>query len=111
MRESEAGIILSIRSLRVEYLARREVVKAVRNVDLDVRGGETLFIVGESGSGKSTLALAILKLVPSPGRITSGEVMYYGRDNPVNVLELGGRGLGGLGGGRWLWCSSQLSTR
>ncbi|RLF04049.1 MAG: ABC transporter ATP-binding protein [Thermoprotei archaeon] len=93
MRGSGAGSILSIKSLRVEYLARRGVVKAVRDVNLEVYRNETLFIVGESGSGKSTLALALLKLVPSPGKITSGEVVYYGKRNPINILELGGERL------------------
>jgi microcin C transport system ATP-binding protein len=50
-------------------------VKAVNEATLSVRTGETLGIVGESGSGKTTLALAILRLVPSQGRI-----VFLGRD-------------------------------
>ncbi|MGL5010316.1 MAG: ABC transporter ATP-binding protein [Paracoccaceae bacterium] len=45
-------------------------VKAVNAATLTVRAGETLGIVGESGSGKTTLANAILRLVPSTGKIT-----------------------------------------
>jgi microcin C transport system ATP-binding protein len=44
-------------------------VKAVNAATLTVRAGETLGIVGESGSGKTTLAMAILRLIPSTGRI------------------------------------------
>ncbi len=44
-------------------------VKAVNNASLSVRAGETLGIVGESGSGKTTIALALLRLIPSEGRI------------------------------------------
>ena len=44
-------------------------VKAVNDASLTVRRGETLGIVGESGSGKTTLAMAILRLMPSTGRI------------------------------------------
>ena len=50
-------------------------VKAVNDANLTVRAGETLGVVGESGSGKTTLALAILRLVPS-----TGKVVFMGRD-------------------------------
>ncbi len=58
-------------------LLRRTVghVKAVNDATLSVRAGETLGIVGESGSGKTTVALAILRLIPSQGRI-----LFLGRD-------------------------------
>ncbi len=45
------------------------VVKAVDNVSLTLRAGETLGIVGESGSGKSSLAYALLRLIKSEGKI------------------------------------------
>jgi microcin C transport system ATP-binding protein len=44
-------------------------VKAVNDASITVRRGETLGIVGESGSGKTTLAMAILRLMPSTGKI------------------------------------------
>ena len=54
-------------------------VKAVNGIDVRVRKGQTLGVVGESGSGKTTLGLALLKLLPSQGRI-----VFMGRD--VNTL-------------------------
>lgn len=45
------------------------VVKAVDDVSLNLRSGETLGVVGESGSGKTTLALALLRLIESEGKI------------------------------------------
>jgi oligopeptide/dipeptide ABC transporter ATP-binding protein len=42
--------------------------------------GETLGIVGESGSGKSMTALSILNLVPEPGKITGGQILFKDRD-------------------------------
>ncbi len=45
-----------------------------------MKAGETLGIVGESGSGKSMTALSILNLVPEPGRISGGKILFKNRD-------------------------------
>ena len=72
----DAPVVVETEALRVWFpiktgLMRRVTghVKAVNSATLTVRAGETLGIVGESGSGKTTLALAILRLIPSTGRI------------------------------------------
>jgi len=56
------------------------VVKAVDGVSFEVAEGETLGIVGESGSGKSVTALSLLRLVPDPGRVVDGRVMFRAAD-------------------------------
>jgi oligopeptide/dipeptide ABC transporter ATP-binding protein len=56
------------------------VVKAVDGVSFEINKGETVGIVGESGCGKSVTALSILRLIPEPGRIVGGRVMFDGRD-------------------------------
>ena len=43
---------------------------------------ETLGLVGESGCGKSVTALAIMRLLPEPGRVTRGAILFEGRDLP-----------------------------
>src|SRR6266849_5316230 len=45
-----------------------------------MNAGETLGIVGESGSGKSMTALSILNLVPEPGKISGGQILFKNRD-------------------------------
>jgi microcin C transport system ATP-binding protein len=77
-----APVVVETEDLRVWFpitrgFLRKTVghVKAVNAATLTVRAGETLGIVGESGSGKTTLALAILRLLPSTGRVA-----FLGRD-------------------------------
>ncbi|TNC49129.1 ABC transporter ATP-binding protein [Rubellimicrobium rubrum] len=81
-----ADHLLEVRNLSVEFHTAGGVVKAVKNVSWHVERGETLAILGESGSGKSVSTSAILDLIDMPpGRITSGEIRFDGRD----LLKLG----------------------
>jgi oligopeptide/dipeptide ABC transporter ATP-binding protein len=73
--------LLAIHDLRTEFRTGAGTVRAVDGVSWNVDPGETVAIVGESGSGKSVTALSVLRLIPDPpGRITSGEVWFGGRD-------------------------------
>ena len=58
-------------------------MKAVDGVSFIVKKGEVLGVVGESGCGKSVTALSILQLVPLPGRILAGQILYFGEDGGV----------------------------
>ena len=69
--------ILEIRDLCIQFAGRAGLVRAVAGISFDVPEGKTLCIVGESGSGKSMAARAIMNLVPRPGRIASGQVLYH----------------------------------
>jgi oligopeptide transport system ATP-binding protein len=75
-----SGPLLEVRDLRTQFTTREGVVKAVDGVSFELHAGETLGIVGESGCGKSVTALSIMRLVPRPGRIVGGEVLFEGRD-------------------------------
>jgi oligopeptide/dipeptide ABC transporter ATP-binding protein len=72
--------VLSVERLTAGFDVQGRFVPAVIDVSFHVRKGETLCLVGESGSGKSLTAFAILGLVQRPGRITSGAIVYKGRD-------------------------------
>ena len=74
--------LLELCDLSTHYVSARgtRVVRAVDEVSLSVRAGETLGIVGESGSGKTTLALTILRLLPPAAKIVSGEIRFEGED-------------------------------
>jgi len=86
---SSSNTLLSIEDLRVEYVLSEVLrVKAVNKVSLNVYKGEVLGIVGESGCGKSTLAYSILRLVPPPGRIVGGRIIYYGWNPPKDITSI-----------------------
>ncbi len=75
--------MLKVSNLHVEYWTDRGNLRAVEDVSLTVAPGEIVGLAGESGSGKSTLIQAIMRILPSPGVITGGEVQL----GEVNVLE------------------------
>ncbi|MGA3183901.1 MAG: ABC transporter ATP-binding protein [Candidatus Dormibacteria bacterium] len=72
--------VLDVRGLSTSFFTDDGEVKAVRDVSFDLAAGETLGIVGESGCGKSVSALSILGLLPRPGRVVAGEILFKGRD-------------------------------
>jgi oligopeptide transport system ATP-binding protein len=77
---AEQAVLLEIRGLCVNFYTKRGVVRAVRDLDLVLHKGETLALVGESGCGKSVTAHSINQLIPVPGRIDNGEVLFEGRN-------------------------------
>ncbi len=72
--------LLTIRNLETVFQTRDGLAKAVNGVSFSIGKGEILGVVGESGSGKSVTALSILRLVPLPGRIVSGQILFHGED-------------------------------
>jgi peptide/nickel transport system ATP-binding protein len=70
--------ILAISNLSA--ISDRDRVPILRDVNLEVARGETLGLVGESGAGKSTIAKAVLGMLPSTVRVTSGAVRFEGID-------------------------------
>jgi oligopeptide/dipeptide ABC transporter ATP-binding protein len=87
--------ILQVRDLRTQFAMPDGIIKAVDGVSFDLYPGESLGIVGESGSGKSVTALSLLRLVPEPGRIVSGQVLFRNEDllqmTEQEIREIRGR--------------------
>jgi len=75
-----AQTLLQVEDLHTQFYTSRGVVRAVDGVTLHVDAGETVGVVGESGCGKTMTALSILRLVPDPGRITSGRILFAGKN-------------------------------
>ena len=86
--------ILDIRGLVTAFNTRNGAIRAVDGISLSVKRGMTLGIVGESGSGKSMLSLSVMGLVPPPGRIAEGQVLFRGTDltklSPAKLRDLRG---------------------
>jgi oligopeptide/dipeptide ABC transporter ATP-binding protein len=72
--------VLSVEGLRTHFFTEAGVVRAVDGVSFTVERGEPLGLVGESGSGKTVSALSILNVVPRPGKIIEGRILFNGTD-------------------------------
>lgn len=82
-RPSESTPLVEIDRLEVSFRRNRGLlarpsppVRAVANIDLALRPGETLALVGESGSGKTTVGRALLRLTP----VTAGSIRFAGEE-------------------------------
>jgi dipeptide transport system ATP-binding protein len=72
--------LLEIENLSVEFPTQGGIMRAVDGVSLSLDEGEVLGVVGESGSGKSVTMLAVMGLIPFPGRIKADRLAFNGRD-------------------------------
>lgn len=88
--------VLAVADLSVDLRRDGQVRRIVDAVSLALEPGEVLALVGEAGSGKSVLAQALVRAVPPPLEIASGNVMFEGRD----VLALDRRSLTAVRGNR-----------
>lgn len=66
--------------MKTFFFTEAGVVKAVDGITFTVEKGCTLGLVGESGSGKSVTAQSVLGIVPKPGRIVGGKILFEGED-------------------------------
>ncbi|QGY41858.1 ATP-binding cassette domain-containing protein [Pseudodesulfovibrio cashew] len=88
--------MLSVTNLSIEFTRygsgwQRRTLHPVRDMSLNIRGGEIVAVVGSSGSGKSLLAHAVLGLLPKNARAT-GDVLFKGDPvTPRTVARLRGR--------------------
>ncbi len=88
--------LLDIQGLSTVFDTEGGTAKAVDNLSFSLKKGSVLGIVGESGCGKSITSLSILRLVPPPGRIVSGKVIFDGQD----LLSLSESKMQGIRGDR-----------
>jgi oligopeptide/dipeptide ABC transporter ATP-binding protein len=91
--------LLDVEDLRITFPSAGALSRPVDGVSFTLDRGELLALVGESGCGKSLTALALLRLVPPPGRIQPGSAIRLdGTDvlalDPTALREVRGRRIG-----------------
>ncbi|MGD0003560.1 MAG: ABC transporter ATP-binding protein [Anaerolineaceae bacterium] len=98
---ADANTLVEIKDLHTYFYLAEGVVRAVDGVDLTIKRRQTLGVVGESGCGKSITSLSLLQLVPPPGKIEEGEILFYkpvkqnstsGTVDVVNITAMNPRG-------------------
>jgi len=91
---TDTNTLVEIKDLHTYFHLAEGIVRAVDGVDLSMRRGQTLGVVGESGCGKSVTSLSLLQLVTPPGKIESGEILFYkpissiGGNESVDVVNI-----------------------
>lgn len=85
-RRMSTNNIIEVKDLAVDFHTDDGVVHAVKKISFSIPKGKTVGLVGESGSGKSITSLAIMRLIDKPGKISSGEILFEGK-NLLNFSE------------------------
>ncbi len=86
VNQNSDNMLLEVNNLKTHFFLDQGVVRAVDGVDFTVRRGQTVGIVGESGCGKSVMARSILCIVPTPGRIVEGQILFH-RQIPADLHD------------------------
>ncbi|MDE0087399.1 MAG: ABC transporter ATP-binding protein [Candidatus Poribacteria bacterium] len=85
--------LLEVSNLKTVFPTNGGFVNAVNDVSFSIERGKTVGIVGESGCGKSITGLSLLQLVPNPGKIEAGEILFYRDDvdEPLDIAQVSPR--------------------
>ena len=73
--------VLEMKNLKTYFSLEEGTLKAVDGVDLVIPERKTSGVIGESGCGKSVTAQSILRIVPAPGKLISGEILLRRKAN------------------------------
>jgi peptide/nickel transport system ATP-binding protein len=72
--------LLHVSNLKTHFPTSQGPVRAVDGVSFEIAHGEIFGLVGETGCGKTMTGLSIIRLVPHPGKIVGGEILFEGED-------------------------------
>ena len=92
--------LLEVKNLVVEFPGRHDTLRALDDISFAIARGEILGVVGESGAGKSLTSAAIIGLLESPGRISSGRILLEGERidqlDEAQMRRIRGRRIGAI---------------
>jgi len=80
--------LLEVNDLKTYFYVHEGVLKAVDGISFGINQEETLGLIGESGCGKSVTAHSILRIVPSPGKLVSGQVLFWNDSQTIDLAKL-----------------------
>lgn len=94
---SKVDNLLSVKDLNVVFNTFDGTSRVLRYINIEIAESEALGLVGETGSGKSVLSQAVMGILPVPGKIISGSIIFKGEDIlglPYGKLEsIRGKGI------------------
>ncbi|MCH8127080.1 ABC transporter ATP-binding protein [candidate division KSB1 bacterium] len=92
------SMLLQVENLTSTFFLDEGVLKAVDGISFQVNEKETVALVGESGCGKTIVALSLLNLIPWPGRVVGGSILFNGenllRVNMERLRQIRGSDIG-----------------
>jgi peptide/nickel transport system ATP-binding protein len=88
--------LIRISNLKVSFHLDEGLVQALDGIDLSIKAGKVLGLVGESGCGKSITARSILRIIPPPGKIDDGQILFRtklgspdGKEHIIDLAQIG----------------------
>ena len=79
-RGKKGDILLEMKDIRIDGFSDERWHKIIKGIDLTLHRGEVMGLIGESGAGKSTLGLASMGFTKPGCKITSGSVIFDGKE-------------------------------
>lgn len=80
--------IVLFKNVSIEYPLKKYTLRAVNDVTLELKKGKITALVGESGSGKTTIASSLINCISEPGKVVSGDVIFYDDNKEIIVNKL-----------------------
>jgi peptide/nickel transport system ATP-binding protein len=85
--QTSSDYLVKIQGLELRFYTYEGVVQALDGVGLQIRSGEILGVVGETGCGKSVTSLSIMGIVPPPGAIEGGKIVFNLEGKEIDLLK------------------------